>query len=831
MPWWSLPVEALLARLGAGAGGLASPEASRRLDTFGANQVARGRRYSAAATLWQQVKSPLVLLLLFAAATSLALGERADAGMVLTVLVASVGVGFWREYRAGRALEALSSRLQLHARVRRDGHEVSIPTERVVPGDVALISAGSLVPADGVLLEAEHLHVGEALLTGESFPVEKRPGTSPASASAGQRPNAVFLGTSVRSGTGVVLVTATGRNTAFGAVAERLRLRPPETDFDRGLRAFGHLLVLTMLVMSLAVLAANMLLGRPAAETFLFTLALAVGLAPELLPAVLTVNLARSAQALGAQGVLVRHLNALENLGSMEVLCTDKTGTLTEGRVQLSRAEDVEGRASPRVLALARVNAALQAGLPNPLDAALLEQGPPVTEEKLGEIPYDFDRRALTVIIRDGTAARFITKGAFAHLLSRCTQMPGRPLDAGARAALLDRAELLGQSGLRVLGVATREAPPAPWSRDAEQGLTLEGLLLFRDPPRADAAAEVAALREAGVTLKVVSGDARAVVTHVAREVGLPADTVLTGEDLDRMPDEALWHRVQEVSVFAEVDPNQKERLILALKKRGRVVGYLGDGINDAPALHAADVGISVDSAADVARESADIVLLRRDLSSLHLGVHGGRVTFANTLKYVLTSMSANLGNMLSMAAASALLPFLPLTAGQVLLNNLLSDLPAFTLTQDAVDPEWVARPRRWDIRFLRRFMLTFGLLSSAFDAVTFFLLLHVFGAGVADFRTGWFVESVLTELAVALVVRTRRPAWRSRPSTALWVSSLCVAAVVVVLPWLPIARPLGFAPPPPALTWLILAVTASYVASAEGLKRLFYARIAPVSP
>ena len=831
MAWWSLPTQEVCRQLQVDGRGLSSGEAAARLLAHGPNRLAHRHRYTAASGLWRQVKSPLVLLLLFAAAVSLALGEHADAGMVLTVLVASVGVGFWRENRAGRALEALTSRLQLRARVHRDGHELSVPTESLVPGDVVLLGAGSLVPADGVLLEAEHLHVGEALLSGESFPVEKQPRTSPAEAPAGGRTNAVFLGTSVRSGTGVALVTATGRDTAFGAVAERLRLRPPETEFDRGLRAFGHLLVVTMFVMSLGVLAANVLLGRPAAETFLFTLALAVGLAPELLPAILTVNLARSAQVLAERGVLVRHLNALENLGSMEVLCTDKTGTLTEGRVQLGGAVDVDGQPSERVLELARVNAALQAGIQNPLDAALLEQAPQVTAEKLGEIPYDFDRRSLTVVVRDGARARFITKGAFTHLLERCTRAGDRELDAATRAALREQAERLGERGLRVLGVATREAPPAPWHRDTEQGLTLEGLLLFRDPPRADAAAEVAALQGAGVSLKVISGDARAVVAHVAREVGLPASEVLTGADLDRMPDEALWHRVQAVSVFAEVDPNQKERLILALKKRGRVVGFLGDGINDAPALHAADVGVSVDTAADVAREAADIVLLRPNLSSLHEGVRGGRLTFANTLKYVMTSTSANLGNMLSMAAVSGLLPFLPLTAGQVLLNNLLSDLPAFALATDAVDPEWIARPRRWDMRFLRRFMLAFGLLSSVFDAVTFFLLLQVFGAAETAFRTGWFVESVLTELAVALVVRTRRPSWRSRPSTALWVASLVVAVFVMALPWLPFAGLLGFAPPPPVLAWMILAVTATYVASAELLKRVYYARIAPVSP
>lgn len=686
----------------------------------------------------------------------------------------------------------------------RDGVAVTIPVEDVVPGELVLLSAGCLIPADATIADARDFFVSEAVLTGESFPVEKAKG------------DRVFLGTNVRSGTAQCVVDATGAATAFGAIAHRLTLRPPETEFDRGIRRFGYLLTIAMLAMVLLVFGGHMLRGRPAVETLLFAIALAVGLSPELLPAILSVNLARGAAAMSRRGVLVRHLNAIENLGSMDVLCTDKTGTLTRGVVQVEGAFDAFGVASRDVLRLASINAALETGLENPLDDAILAAHTPDLSgvEKLDEVPFDFARKRVSIVVRDGDRVRLIAKGAVAHVLEACTAPP----DVGARVTEWNA------NGVRVLAVATRElAPQAAYGRADERDLTLAGFVTFLDEPKPGVEKALTDLAALGVAVKLITGDTRLVAEHLARRVGLPVQRVLTGGDLDVLTDEALWRLAERTEVFAEVDPNQKERIILALKKTGHVVGFLGDGVNDAPAMHAADTSLSVEQAVDVAREVADFVLLERDLDVIRGGIEEGRRTFANTLKYVLTTTSANLGNMVSMAVASLFLPFLPLTAGQILLNNFLSDIPAVGIAGDAVDPELVARPRRWDMRFIARFMIEFGILSSLFDLLTFAILLFVFRTGAESFRTAWFVESLLTELVIALVVRTRRPVLRSRPGKVLLYSTLVLIVVTFAIPYLPFVRMLGFVPLPWRVMVALAVITAAYVVAAEMTKSWFY--------
>jgi Mg2+-importing ATPase len=592
-------------------------------------------------------------------------------------------------------------------------------------------------------------------------------------------------------------------------------------------RQFGYLLLTAMSVMTILVLVVNLLLARPLVETLLFSIALAVGLSPELLPAILSVNLARGARAMSEHGVLVRRLNAIENLGSMDILCTDKTGTLTEGIVTLDGAWDAAGVRSQRVLELASVNAALQTGLANPLDEAILRAQAPRLEgiAKLAEVPYDFVRKRLSVVIRDANGPRLVSKGALESVLGACTTLPdGRTLDAGAMADLRARAEQWAEHGIRTLAVATRRIAPQPaYGRGDEHDLRFEGFLTFQDQPKAGVIDALAALARLGVRVKLITGDTGAVARHVASAVGMGTDAVLSGSQLGELHDEALWHAAERTDLFVEVDPNQKERIILALKKTGHVVGFLGDGINDAPAMHAADTSLSVESAVDVAREAADFVLLERDLAVIQRGIVEGRRTFANTLKYLLTTTSANLGNMISMAIASLFLPFLPLLAGQILLNNFLSDVPAVGLADDAVDPELVERPRRWDMRFLRRFMVQFGCLSSVFDFLAFGVLLWVFAAGPELFRTGWFVESLLTELLIALVVRTRRPFWRSRPGGLLLWSTVAMVALAVVIPYLPHAGVLGFVPLPAGVVLALAGITLLYVASTEWLKGRFY--------
>ena len=823
---WAVPVANTAAALGSGPTGLTAEQATRRLGEVGRNVLAPERRWSSARLLLDQLRSPLVLILVFAAVVAFVAGAYSDSAVVLAIIVVSAGIGFIREREAHGAIARLRDRLITEARVIRDGIEVRIPVTEVVPGDVVALAAGALIPADAVVWEATDLYVNEAILTGEAFPTEKRPGLCGVETPLAGRANCVFLGSSVRSGTARVLVVATGATTAYGHIAARLRLRPPETEFDRGVRQFGIFLTSAMSALVIAVFAVNVVFGRPVVDALLFSIALAVGLSPELLPAILSVNLAHGARSLAAHGVLVRRLAAIENLGSMDVLCTDKTGTLTEGVVGVAGAYDVDGRPDVRVLALAVLNARLQTGLVNPIDQALAQQAAPAPDGavavKLAEVPYDFTRRRLSVVVAASAGARLIAKGAVEPLLAVCTHVAGgRPLDDRLRADIAERFRTWSDEGLRVLGVATRSlAVQARYSRDDERDMQFEGFIAFADPPKAGAEAALSDLRKLGVTVKIITGDNRLVAAHVARAVGVDARAALTGEAIDRLNDEALWSLAEKTAVFSEVDPHQKERLIGALRKMGHVVGFMGDGINDAPAMHAADTSISVEGAADVARATADFVLLERNLDVLRRGIVEGRTTFANTLKYVQTTVSANLGNMISMAAASLFLPFLPLLAGQILLNNFLSDVPAFGLAQDSVDEELLAQPRRWNLPQLRRFMIKFGLLSSLFDFATFAVLLLLYRAEAAQFRTAWFVESLLTELAIALVLRTKRPFFRSRPGRFLLWSTVGVAAGTIALPYLPGARSLGFVSLPPTLVVLIFFIAAAYMAAAELLKR-----------
>jgi Mg2+-importing ATPase len=827
--YWTEDAGDLLRALGSGSGGLSDDEAARRLAVVGPNALAPETAVSSLRVLVDQFRSPLVLILAFAAVVSALAGEVSDSVVVAAIVLLSAGVGFVRERDAKQAIEKLRARLTFTTQVVRGGVPRRVSAKELVPGDVVVLSAGALVPADGVVLEATDLHVNEAILTGETFPTEKLPGRAPAAATLSARAGCVFMGTNVRTGTGRVLVVATGVRTTYGQIAGRLKLRPPETEFDRGVRQFGLFLTSAMLVLVLAVFAINVLFARPVVEALLFAVALAVGLSPELLPAILSVNLAQSARALAKHGVLVRRLAAIENLGSMDVLCTDKTGTVTEGEIAIEGAVDPEGRPDAAVLALAARNARLQTGLVNPIDEALMKVAPDGgSDEKLAEIPYDFVRKRLSVVVRAAAGAELLTKGAVEPVLAACATVAGArgpaPLDEAARAALRARALRWCEDGVRVLAVARRSLPLADaYGRGDEVDLELVGFVLLADPPKAGAARALADLRALGVRVKIISGDNRLVARHVARAVALDGDDVMTGAELDELHDEALWARAERVSVFAEVDPNQKERVILALKKMGHVVGFMGDGVNDAPAMHAADTSLSVDGAVDVARDAADFVLLDKDLDVLRRGILEGRTTFANTLKYLQTTISANLGNMLSMAVASLFLPFLPLLASQILLNNFLSDIPAFGLAGDAVDPELTARPRRWDLRSLRRFMVQFGLLSSVFDFATFAALLLGARAAPPEFRTAWFVESLLTELVIALVVRTRRPFYRSRPGRFLLWSTAGVAAATLAVPYAPLPRALGFVPLPAPLLGAVLAITGAYVVGAELLKRKFF--------
>jgi Mg2+-importing ATPase len=838
-PPWSEPQDRLLARLQSDPQGLTREQAGRLLQLHGPNRLKRTAGRSALQVLASQFGSPLVLILVFAALVSLATGQLLDASIVLAIIAASSLLSFAQEYRADRAVQRLLERIKLRADVLRDGRPVEVDAADLVPGDVLCLSAGSLIAADARVLEAHDFFVNQALLTGETFPVEKHAGTVAPGATVAQRTNTVFLGTNVRSGKARALVVATGKSTAYGQVAERLALRAPQTEFDRGIRQFGALLTQLMTLLVLAVFAANVAYHRPVTESLLFAVALAVGMAPEMLPAVISLTLARGARRMAAAGVIVRRLTAIENFGSMDVLATDKTGTLTVGVIRLDEASDPQGKPSEPVRRLAWLNARLQTGLRNPLDEAIAATPAPADTdrlEKAEEIPYDFVRKRLSIAVRGSGDAPgvslLVTKGALDGVLAACTEVRTEGaavrLDEAFRAAIVERAATWEDAGFRVLAVASRRmSRPAPYTPADEAGMAFEGFLQFFDPPKPDAAEVIASLRHLGVELKVITGDSHRVALHVAQAVKLPVRGLLTGRELDELHDEALWHRAERTTIFAEVDPNQKERIINALRRTGHVVGYLGDGINDAPSLHAADVGVSVDTAVDVARESADLVLLQHSLAVLRDGIQEGRRVFANTMKYVYTTSSANFGNMLSMAGLSLAVPFLPLLPKQILLNNFLSDLPAMAIAADRVDHEAVARPHRWRVARIRNFMLAFGLISSAFDLVTFALLLLVLHVAPEEFRTAWFVESLLTELAILLVVRTHRTLLRSRPGAGLLWSSVAVAAAAVALPYLPVlATTLGFVPLPASLMALLLAITLGYVVANEWAKRILRRRV-----
>jgi Mg2+-importing ATPase len=834
-PYWSQAVGELFEQLESAPGGLESPQAGQRLETVGRNLLRERGRVTPVWLFLNQLKSPLVLILVFAAVISLLTGEWIDATIVIAIILASAVLGFIQEYSASNAVEKLRKQIQLKTKALRDGQPAVIPVEEVVPGDVVLLSAGSLIPADGVILEAKDFFVNQAVLTGEAFPVEKHPGEVASQAGLPERTNCVFMGTNVRSGTARMLVVETGTRTAFGQISERLALRPPETEFERGIRRFGNLLTRVMFLLVLVVFAINVILHKPPIDSLLFAVALAVGMAPELLPAIISITLSKGAQNMAKRGVIVRRLTAIENLGSMDVLCTDKTGTLTAGVVSLDGALDAQGQASERVFLNAYLNSSYQTGLANPLDDAITAYRQLDIRQyvKTEEIPYDFVRKRLSVAVQDtGRSDRptyLITKGAFDNILSICDSVEdghkSLPMDDSQRGDLQKRFAEWSDQGFRVLGVCHREVPPRPeYSEKDETGMVFSGFLLFLDPPKPDVQATIADLKTLGVSLKIITGDNCRVAQHVARMTGLEISGLLTGAEMNQIGDEAFWRQAEHTNLFAEVDPNQKERIISALRKTGHVVGYMGDGINDAPALHAADVGISVDTAVDVAKETADFVLLEQSLDVLKQGIEQGRQTFINTLKYVFTTSSANFGNMFSMAGLSLFLPFLPLLPKQILLNNFLSDFPAMTIAADNVDSEWVARPQRWNIRFIRDFMVAFGLISSAFDYLTFGTLLFVLHASEVQFRTGWFIESLFTELFVLLVVRTRRPLFRSKPGRYLWISTLGVGIATLFIPYLPLVGAIfGFEPIPPLTLSLLIGIILLYMLANEVAKRAFY--------
>ena len=835
--FWQLPLAVALGQLVTSADGLSDVEAAARLARYGPNLIHGERNSALALEFLRKFSNPLVIILLVANALSALTGDVASFVIIATIVLISVTLDFVQEYRAGAAADKLRQSVAVRAKVLRGGKHIEIPLAQLVPGDVVPLTAGDLVPCDGRLLDAHDFFVDQALLTGEAYPVEKAPADLPAPTDLLAAGNSVLLGTSVVSGSATMLVCRTGQATELGEIAETLLATAPPTAFEQGIHRFGMLIMRMTILLVLFVLLVNAFFHRPWLESFLFAIALSVGLTPELLPMVVSVTLSRGALRMAARKVIVKRLAAIHNLGSMDVLCTDKTGTLTEAKIHLERHLDAFGRDSERVIRLAYFNSYFETGLRSPLDDAILEPaGIDVSGwRKIDEVPFDFERRRVSVLLDDGSSRLLVVKGAPEDILRLSASYQRDegdalcPMDDAARVRINLQFEALGREGFRVLGIASRavgvDHPHAVVGDEAE--LVFAGFAAFLDPPKESARAALAALAADHIAVKVITGDNELVTEHICTRLGLPVTRVLSGAQIAQMSEHALAASVEQANLFCRVSPAQKNAIIRALQRRGHVVGYLGDGINDAPSLHSADIGISVDGAVDVAKAAADMILMEHDLRVLHAGVLEGRRTFGNIMKYIMMGTSSNFGNMFSMAGASLFLPFLPMLPPQILLNNLLYDVSELPIPLDRVDDDYLSHPRQWDMSFIRNFMLVIGPVSSLFDFLTFYIMLEVFHADAVLFHTGWFIESVASQVLVIFIVRTRKNPFSSRPDPWLVACSLAVVAVAALLPFTPAAKHLGFVAPP-AVFYLILAATlVLYLLAAEAMKQWFFRRLA----
>jgi Mg2+-importing ATPase len=827
--FWSRLQQDVLRDAGTSLAGLTDQEAALRKS---AKMRSRPAWLNDLILLVSQFRNPLTFLLLFALIISAFLKEFRESSIIFSILLVSGLLSFFQERKAGRAVEQLRLLLKTKATVRRENRMVDILLEEVVRGDIVILKAGDIVPADGLILESKDLYANESVLTGESFPAEKKTGLVPADTLLSKRTNAVFKGTSIISGTATIVALYTGRQSLLGQMELELKAPREETAFERGIRQFGYMLMRVAIVMAVIIMIVNISLGKPALDSILFALALSIGLAPELLPAIITITLSAGARRLADRKVIVKRLSSIQNLGAIDVLCADKTGTLTEGTVKVHSFVNASGQEDEQVKRYAYLNAFYESGYPNPMDMAIREQAAMDINlyAKSDEVPYDFLRKRLSIVVKYEQQQILIAKGALKNILDVCkwVQMPdGRLADSRLHQQhIQDLFKQYSGQGLRTIGIAWKDVTNDPViTKDDEVELIFLGFALLHDPPRMEAKQIIQALKDNQVAVKIITGDNALVAMSIAQQLDIPA-RILSGKDLRQMNDDALFNRVDDITIFAETEPNQKERIVLTLQKKGHVVGYIGDGINDASAIKTADVGISVNTAVDVAREAADMILLENTLEVMREGIMEGRKTYINTLKYIFITISANFGNMLSMAGISLFIPFLPLLPSQVLLTNLLSDIPALTIASDQVDPEMLRKPRRWNTRFIRLFMVVFGLESSLFDFLTFAALIFYFRASPGGFQTGWFVESVLTEIMILLIIRTRRTFFKSKIGRSLLISSVLVVVLIVLLPYLPISGLFGFVPLPPRFMMAICLIAILYGLFAESTKKILFRKI-----
>lgn len=793
-----------------------------------ANKLYPKKHFKSIFLFLKQWNSPFIYLLLFCALISLILYDKTDAFIIFSIILVSSILSFFQERGACLAVEKLLQIVKTKTFVIREGCKKEVFLDEVVAGDIVTFSAGDLIPADCYILECTDLFVDEAALTGETFSSEKHISVLAKQTAIAKRTNSLFMGTHVVSGYAKAIAVLTGADTEFGKISRHLEKKIPETEFEKGIRKFGNLLLLVALYFLAGIFAINIYLNRPILEALLFSLAIAIGLTPQLLPAIISVNLSWGAKKMAQKKVIVKRLNSIENFGSMDVLFSDKTGTLTKGKILLNKAVSVLGYESLKVLQYAFINATSQTGYTNPIDEAICLQKPYIKNswEKLDEIPYDFVRKKLSILIKIEKDTVIITKGAFQNILDICSYF-----DDGSDniSDILIQKENLknlyldySNQGFRVLAVSYKKSSSSHISYSDENEMIFLGFLLFSDTPKENISQTVENLKNLGIELKIITGDNRFIAKNIATLLNLTHDKIITGSEISEISDEALAVLVNQRSIFAEIEPNQKEKIILASRKLNHVVGYIGDGINDITALHAADVSISVNTAVDAAKEVADIVLLDKELSVLLDGVIAGRMTFINTMKYIFMATSANFGNMFSMAGASIFLSFLPLLPKQVLLTNLMEDLPEMTIAMDNVDKQMIEKPRRWNIAFIKKFMIVFGLISSVFDFATFGILI-LLGATQEQFRTGWFMESVITASFIVLIVRTFGPFYKSSPSKILLSMVCLVIFITLLLPWIPYNDLLGFTQIPFHFYPFLFAIIVLYMTCVEVAKKIVY--------
>jgi len=851
--FWALAPAEIFKNLNSTSDGLARDEAVLR-EKNGRNERAELPRWRRdLRLLGAQFSNPLVLLLAVAALLSAFLGEKADVFIIFGILLLTGLLSFFQERNAGRTVEKLRQMLATRNSVLRDGHLLEIAGASVVPGDVVLLRAGDLLPADCLILEATDLFVNEAVLTGETFPAPKNAGVVASDLPLAKITNALWQGSNVASGTAKVVAVRTGESALLHEIAGDAATEEPSA-YEKGLRHFGYFLLQITLILSVAILVINLWMGKPLFETVLFALALAIGFAPELLPAIMTISMSAGAKKMAEKKVVVRKLSAIQNLGEVDLLCCDKTGTLTEGEIHVAGTVDTTGAASEKTALFVWLNSTLESGYPNPIDTAIrLLPTPPDAAlfQKVDEIPYDFLRKRLSIVVKKDGETTLITKGAVENVLEICSTPESVPElrsgndanDAEAHTSperssgtpwkekVLAQYLEFSKRGLRTLGVCYKKNVPEDCQKDDERDMIFLGFVLLEDPLKPNIRETLAGLRTLGVSVKIITGDNKHIAETIGEQLEIKKPHVLTGGDLRKMSEEALVRRCRDTVIFAEIEPNQKERIIRALQKTGFTVAYMGDGINDVPALRAADAGISIANAVDVAKEAADIVLLERDLGVLGEGIRLGRRAFFNSLKYIYITNSATFGNMISLAGASLFLPFIPMLPTQILLTNFYSDFPFLAVATDNVDEEQLEQPQKWDLSRLRRFMFVFGLHSSVFDLATFWVFYAVFSVSTEAFRSAWFVESVLTEILIIYVVRSHRAFWQSKPARHLVWFGLAAAVLTIVTPYLPFAKILGFTALPLRLLGTALGIVAVYILTADWLKIWFFKKTKTVRP